>query len=258
MHKIFGVLLLIAISMPVMSQNTKKERKQEKRVEINEMIKSEEEGVIVHPKSFAFGAKLTTDGYGISLEWGRAASVKNAMLYQIEISERKHQKEEKLAAYGMSIPFIFGKINYFYPVKLGVQRQMLLGNKSNKNGVSVTGNYGGGLVLGLLRPYYVQVNKGNGLEYIKYNSPDSLDFVGSEIYAGPSLNKGWSDLKLTPGAYVKTGLRFDYGMYNEVITALEVGLTAEVYSKKIPQMVYNEQKQFFYGAYVSILFGKRK
>ena len=45
------------------------------------------------------------------------------------------------------MPFIYGKENFFYPVKLGVQQQILLGNKSNKNGVSVTANYGGGIVI---------------------------------------------------------------------------------------------------------------
>jgi hypothetical protein len=35
-------------------------------------------------------------------------------------------------------------------------------------------------------------------------------------------------------------------------------VTGEYYSKKIPQMVYNPQKQFFVGGYVAIIFGKRK
>ena len=80
-----------------------------------------------------------------------------------------------------SIPFIYGKENFFYPVKLGVQQQILLGNKSNKNGVSITGNYGGGLSLALLRPYYLQVQKGNDFVFVKYNSPDSSFFLDSAV-----------------------------------------------------------------------------
>ena len=83
------------------------------------------------------------------------------MLFQLDISERKHPKEEKQFSQSSNAgPFIYGKINYFYPVKLGVQQQFLLGNKGNKNGVSVSGNAGGGISIGLLRPYLLGYNIG--------------------------------------------------------------------------------------------------
>jgi len=43
-----------------------------------------------------------------------------------------------------------------------------------------------------------------------------------------------------------------------LVSAIEVGLAGEFYTKKIPQMIYAKQKQFFFSAYVSIMFGKRK
>jgi hypothetical protein len=260
MRKIFLVLITVSLSFPSFAQSTRRTRQEVKRNRINEMVKQEEEGVITYRKSFLFGAKLTTDGYGIFFELGRASSVKKAMLYQLEIGERKHTKEDKQSSiYSNSVPFIFGKENFFYPVKLGVQQQMLLGNKSNKNGVAVTANYGGGLSLALLRPYYVQAAKGNNIEYVKYSSSDSLLFLNpGAIYGGPSISKGWNEMTVTPGVYAKAAVRFDYGSYNEMISAIEVGVTGEYYSKKIPQMVYAKEKQFFFGGYVAILFGKRK
>ncbi|HSN09768.1 MAG TPA: hypothetical protein VLS85_12075 [Hanamia sp.] len=259
MRKILIVIIAAFISFHSFGQETKKERQEQKRAHVNELIKQEEEGVITYKKSFAFGAKLTTDGYGVFFELGRASSVKKALLYQLEISERKHIKEEKQNSYySNSVPFIYGKENFFYPVKLGVQQQILLGNKSNKNGVAVTGNYGGGISMALLRPYYVQVQNGNGVTYIKYNSPDSAQFLSGTIFGGPDFGKGWNELTVTPGVYAKTAVRFDYGSYNEVISAIEVGVSGEFYTKKIPQMVYNKEKQFFFSAYVSIIFGKRK
>ncbi len=259
MQKILLILISVILAFPAVSQTRKKEKQEEKRNHKNELVKQEEEGVIAYKKSFVFGAKLTNDGYGVFFELGRASSVKKSMLYQLEITERKSTKEEKLSnIYSNSSPFVFGKINYFYPVKLGVQQQILLGNKSNKNGVSITGNYGGGISAALLRPYYVQVQQGNQLVFIKYNSADSTQFLSNSIYGGPSFSKGWSDLTVTPGLYAKAALRFDYGAYNEVVSAIEIGITGEYYSKKIPQMVYNKERQFFFGAYFSILFGKRK
>jgi hypothetical protein len=259
MRKIIFFLIITCLTYNSYGQNKKKERQMEKREHINTLIRQDEEGVITYKKSFVFGAKLVTDGYGVFFEMGRASSVKKSTLYQLEISERKHIKEDKVSSYySNSVPYIYGKENFFYPVKLGVQQQILLGNKSNKNGVSVTGNYGGGILAGLLRPYYLQVQQGNAINYIKYNSADSTDFLNGRIYGGPSFGKGWSDMTVVPGLYAKAAVRFDYGSYNEVISAIEVGVSGEYYTKKIPQLVYNAQKQFFFSGYVAILFGKRK
>src|SRR6185369_6016500 len=109
------------------------------------------EGVVAYKKHTVFGGKLISGGYGGFIEFGRVKSVKKATLFQLELSEYKSTREEKQSnLYAYSTPFIFGKQNFFYPVKLGVQQQMVFGNKSNKNGVSVTYNYGGGVSLGLI------------------------------------------------------------------------------------------------------------
>jgi hypothetical protein len=260
MQKIVFLIFIIVASFGTSAQESKKQRQHERRAHKDYLIKEEEEGVIAYKKSFVFGAKLISDGYGIFFELGRASSVKKSTLYQLEISERKNVKEDKQSDYlNNSIPFIYGKENFFYPVKLGVQQQILLGNKSNKNGVSITGNYGGGISLALLRPYYVQVDDGIGAKFIKYNSSDSSVFLdNSKILSGPTFGKGWSEITVTPGLYAKTSLRFDYGSYNEIVSAIEVGITGEFYSKKIPILVQNPEKQFFFSGYVSICFGKRK
>ncbi|HMX36862.1 MAG TPA: hypothetical protein PLT49_07685 [Ferruginibacter sp.] len=263
MRRLLILTAFIGLSLAGFAQETnknpRKSRKEEKRAKINAMIRMEEEGVIAYRKHFLFGIKLISDGYGIFFEKGYAKSVRRATLFQLEISERKHQKEEKQSnPLASTAPLIYGKINYFYPVKLGAQLQFLLGNKSNKNGVSITGNIGGGLCIGLLRPYEVEVDKNGERTYVRYESEDSTLFINGPYYGGPNLGKGWNHLKVTPGLYVKPALRFDYGRFNDLVSALEVGVTAEYYTKKIPQMVYNKQRQFFFGAYVAVEFGKRK
>jgi len=256
MRKLFLVAISFIIIIQGFAQN-KKERREENRKRINALIKQEEEGVIAYERSTAFGGKLINDGYGIFFEIGRARSVKKGILFQLELSEHKHPKEEKQSnLFNYSTPFIFGKQNFFYPVKLGVQQQVLYGNKSNKNGVSITYNYGGGVSLGMIRPYYVQL--GATGEYVKFES-DSSDFLDpSAISAGPGFSKGWSDLQLAPGVYAKTALRFDYGSYNETISGLEVGITGEYYTKDISLIVNSKPKKFFFTGYVAIILGRRR
>lgn len=148
-------------------------------------------------------------------------------------------------------------MNYMYAAKLGAQKWINFGNKGNKNGVSVTGNFGGGLSLGVLRPYEIRV----GDTYISYHS-DSTAFLNAirnyELSDGPSFSNGWKNLKFVPGLYVKPAIRFDYGKYNEIISAIEIGISAEFYSKKVQQMIWQDSKQFFFSPYVALIGGKRK
>ncbi len=260
MKKLFLMALTAIMILPLAAQDARKQsKKEQRRQRINSIVKQEEEGVIKYKKHTVFGVKLTTDGFGGFFEIGRAQSIKRGLLFQLDIGERKHPKENKQSIFSNTAPEIYGKINFFYPVKLGVQKQFLLGNKGNKNGVSITGNIGGGFIAGILRPYMVQVEKNNQLVYVRYESADSSLFLdpGAHI-GGPDLGTGWKYLKVTPGLYLKPAIRFDYGKYNEMVSAIEVGLTGEFYTKKIPQLIWIKQKQFFFSAYVSIMFGKRK
>ena len=259
MRKLFFFIIAFLISSTSFAQKqTKKERRDQKQKRIDALIKQEEEGVIAYKKHTVFGGKLISNGYGAFIEFGKLKTVKKGMLFQLELSEYKSAREEKQSnLFAFSTPFVFGKQNFFYPVKLGMQQQILFGNKANKNGVSITGNFGGGISAGLVRPYYVQLGATD--EYVKYDSPDSTIFLDpGNISGGPGFTKGWNDLTVNPGAYIKTALRFDYGSYNEIVSALEVGLTADFYSKKVPIMVRETAKQFFFTGYVSILFGRRK
>ena len=266
MRKIIVICIAIAATLPVVAQKTKQEKKDERRQRINALVKQEEEGVIAYRKHSVFGFKLTNDGYGGMYEAGRAQSVRKALLFQLDFAERKHTKEEKQTnPFVPSSPFIFGKINYFYPLKLGVQQQYLLGNKTNKNGVSVTANFGGGISLGFLRPYYLEINdtSNGGRKQIRYDSPDSSIFTSNNKLAELSVSstgfgKGWGNMKVTPGLYAKAALRFDYGRYNEAVSAIEVGGTVEYYTKNIPQLIFIEQKKLFFNVYVAVLFGRRK
>lgn len=266
MRKIIIICIAIAAALPVVAQKTKQEKKDERKQRINALIKQEEEGVIAFRKHSLFAFKLTNDGYGAFYEFGKTQSIRKVLLFQLDFSERKHSKEEKQTnPFVPASPFIFGKINYFYPLKLGVQQQYLLGNKTNKNGVSVTANFGGGISLGLLRPYYLEVNDtANGSrKQIKYDSPDSSTFTSSDDLLNLSVSsagfgKGWGNMKVTPGLYAKAALRFDYGRYNEAVSAIEVGGNVEYYTKNIPQLIFIKQKKLFFNVYVAVLFGRRK
>jgi hypothetical protein len=154
---------------------------------------------------------------------------------------------------------VYGKINNFYQAKLGYGQQYVFGQKGNKNGVAVLAIVEGGLALGLLKPYYIQIqDQTAGARDIKYDSKDSVQFLSGNIIGGSGFTKGWSELKIKPGAFLKTALRFDFGRFNETIQAIEIGMSVDAYASKIPQMVYNDPKRFFFQGHFALVFGHRK
>lgn len=268
MKKILVLTVSFCLSLGAFAQKTSdpRQKKEEKRKKIDVRIKQDEEGELYFKKQGAFGIRANSDGYGIYYEHGKFKSPRKINFYTIELNEKKHPKEDKQSPTSpylgtRNIPFIFGKINNFYQFKLGYGQQKIFGGRSNKNGVSVAYVYNGGLSLGLLRPYTLEIADTILGDYrkITYEGADTT-FFGNPFFitSGPSLGDGWKKLKMRPGVHARLGLRFDYGRFSETITALEVGLNAEYYFQKIPQMMYNKQKQFFFNFYATILFGSRK
>ena len=80
----------------------------------------------------------------------------------------------------------------------------------------------------------------------------------AQVDGGSGFTVGWGHLKLDPGLNAKIAMRFDYGRFNQTISAIEVGLTSEFYLSKVAQVYVVPQKQFFFNGYVSIMFGGRK
>jgi len=240
---------------------SKKERKEARRQKVNELMRQAEEGGLVYSKQSIFGVQLRTNGYGFFYELGKMKSNRKTNIYRIDFAESKNHKEEKLLGnsfFGNS--FIYGKRNYFYPLTLGFGQQYILGQKGNKNGVAVSAVYNAGISLGLLRPYYVIADDLSSGESrtIKYTVADSALFLGETITGGGGFGKGWSEIKVKPGAFAKFAMRFDYGRFNESVSGLEIGMSAEMYASKIPIMLLQKDKNLFIQAYIAILFGRRK
>ncbi|GAA4329945.1 hypothetical protein [Flaviaesturariibacter amylovorans] len=263
MKKIAFILGLsgLALHGAAQEKTDRTTRRNEKRQKINAMIRQEEEGVLVYRKQTIFGAQLRTNGYGILFELGRMKTPRMTAIYTAELTETKHPKEDKSNNSNGSIggSYIYGKINNFYALKLGYGRQYILGQKGNKNGVAVIAVGEGGLSLGLLRPYYLDIRDGNTKKAIKFQDGDTAAFLGGDEVIGSSgLGKGWNEMKLQPGAYVKAAIRFDFNKYNERVQAIQLGVSLEGYAQNIQQMALVKPRRLFFQGHLAYLFGGRK
>jgi hypothetical protein len=248
------------------SQSTKQQKRQQRRDRIEKLIKEEEEGALIYQKQNAYGFKFNTDGWGGFYEHGKYKTITKTNLWWIDFGEHKNHKEEKQTltdnlGFQIGNPVIYGKINNFYFLKAGIGQQLLIGGKGNKNGVAISAIYGGGISLGYLKPYYIQVQdyNTNTTNTIRYSAAtDSLYRDPTVIAGSGGFFKGWGQGTIAPGAHVRAALRFDYGRYNEVLSALEVGINAEYYTKDMRILLDIPSQHLFVNGYIAIVFGNRK
>ena len=276
-RKIFATIgLLAGIYAPThaqtpesAAQNSKKEKQQQRKQRIDQMIRQEEEGTLIYQKQNLFAFKLYSDGWAVMFEKGFMKTVNRTTLFSVELGNRKDQKEYRLskvdnAGFSIGNALVYGKQNNFFFAKMGIGQSYLMGGKGNKNGVAVSAVYNGGLSIGLLKPYYVDARNTatNTVEAIKWlgdGSENDTRFLDPSALEGNSgLFKGFGEMKIKPGVFAKGALRFDYGRYNELISAVEAGINLEYYASDMPIMAKNDPKKLFANVFIAIEFGRRK
>lgn len=225
------------------------------------------------------GIRLNTDGYSIFVERGKVKSEETRFsdkfydinFFSAELTEHHHPKEAKNtnsklanATGEKGKPYVYGKINNFYALKLGYGKRKMIAGKPDPGTISIHWVYAGGLSIGFLKPYYIDayVLQDNPSVYvkksIKYGDDTKEDFIRYESIIGRTgWSKGLGEVKIVPGLHAKTGFNFDFAATPKTKLALEVGIAAEIYTSKIEIMAEQKSSPFLFNAYVSLQFGKR-
>lgn len=279
MHKFFSYSLLPAIcfllyTLPAAAQNTPAVRYVDTaRIKLQQQVKVKKPKPI--EKEFSIGMRLNTDGWSIFADkgWVKSEEKESDKFYdlrfaQLEFGEHKHPKEIKGSNKGATYsdkprPYKYGKINNFYVLKIGYGKRRLIAGKPDPGTVSIHWVYAGGLALGFLKPYYLDVYQSNGTKQVKYDDdPDFFVPVNpndqARIIGKSSLLQGIGETKIIPGIQAKTALHFDFASFRKRKLAIETGLNAELYIKKMAIMANAKAQPFILNGYLSLQFGNRK
>ncbi|MCK9423008.1 MAG: hypothetical protein M0Q38_10445 [Bacteroidales bacterium] len=215
-------------------------------------------------KQWSLGAMVHTNGWGLKFRRGHNVTALRQFMWEIEFSTYKSTKEIRTLTNSLyfpdSRPYIYGKLNYLFFLRGGIGQQHILNRKPYWGGIQLSWLYYGGFSLGLAKPVYlyiIYINSGSTdyeIKEEKYNP--ELHFVDNIYGRGPFLS-GILNLGFYPGAYIKTGLDFEFGTHNRRINSLEVGATLDFSPIPIPIMAYNPKQQFFLTLYLSVMLGKR-
>ena len=221
------------------------------------------------------GFRLNSDGWSFFVNRGFLDEEHHQTIFlSFDFSEKKHPKETRTQNDNFSvqypnevkpIPYKYGKVNNFYQFKIGLGKSVALTDKLDKKSVVIHWIYNGGLSIGLLKPYYLDLLVPEGNTYVrkyeKYSEENKEYFLDlnnrGTILGGGGFSKGLNEITIKPGIHLKSGFNFDYSTTRKSLLGVEIGAGFEWYGKEIEIMKNTKNASYFLNFYADIRFGKR-
>ncbi len=227
-------------------------------------------GVIYNTET-TFNFKLGTNKtMSAALEFGKLQTYYRTRFYHFGVGELRHIKEQRQSVAPTASrsfrPFVYGKQNNLLVARVGWGTKRYYSEKAKKKGVAIGTSYTFGPTLGLLKPYYLALRRTSGTDaqgrvsHEKYSEENKDLFLNNSthILGASGFSRGVKELSLLPGGNASIALHFDWGAFDEVVKALEIGIQADIFLKKAPILVTEENNQAFFNFFVNLQFGKRK
>jgi len=226
----------------------------------------------IYNRETTFNIRMATSrNFGFGMEWGNLRTYDKTKTLSLGISELKHPKEQRQSAAPIvrrtTRPFVYGKQNSLFVLRSGWGAKRYFSEKAKHKGVAVGMSYSIGPTLGLLKPYYLVLNlrgdpsTGTGrTTVVKYSKDNHDSFLDNTVILGAApFTRGLSEMSVLPGGTASLAYHMDWGAFDEMVKALDIGLTVDVFARKAPIFVSDEQnQQVFFNFFLNLQFGKRR
>lgn len=210
------------------------------------------------------GVRVQTNGFSLFAEYGWIKNIYRTRVLQIEYSyfiDYREKNQQPQDQGGRN--FQFGVQNRFHTIRLDYGFKRVLADKFDKNGVKLSAVYFGGLSLGLLKPYYLDLISytSGGIPVItaeKYSKSSANSFLNVDsIQDAAPIRDGLGQMVPVGGLNSKAGLDFDWGKKDAFVKALQCGVMLDVYYERLPIMITTDNRFYQFTFYISFQFGKR-
>jgi hypothetical protein len=222
----------------------------------------------VYDRERVYDFRLQTHGWWtIGMRYGRIKTYYKTSFYEFNLGELRHPKETARASEFSGLgdnPFgtyVFGKQNKAFVLRAGIGKKRYYSEKAVQKGVALSVNYAFGANLLFLKPYYLTLRSQDlpsGID-VRYSPETAKDFLDvSKIEDNAAFFVGINQISVLPGGYARAGLQIDGAISDKTISALEVGMQVDIFPKRIPIMVSEQNRAYFLNFYLSLQFGKRR
>src|SRR4051812_18153294 len=218
-----------------------------------------------YKKQAAGGLRIQTNGLSIYGEYGWIKDIYRTRLIQLEYTyyvDYRQKKQKSQTEGGRN--YLYGFQNRLHMIHLSYGLERVIADKAARNGVRLSFIFFGGFSLGLLKPYYLELVQPGDTNTLPSHKPEQYSAANesrfldkSQIYGAAPIRYGLSKIQPVPGIHTKSALNFDWGSKDEFVKALEAGVMLDVFYKRLPIMVNNNNRFFQIALFLSFHFGKR-
>ena len=225
----------------------------------------------IYNRETAFSLKVHSNrGFVPGIEFGRLKTYYKTTFFNVNCGEIKHPKEYRQSADPSLTrafrPFVFGKKNSFLALRLGWGKKRYYSEKAKHKGVAVGMSYSFGPSIGIIKPYYLALRRPiegqpgqSRAAHEKYTADNATIFLDNTRILGASpFTKGIGESTFIPGGNATLAFHMDWGAFDEIVKAIEIGAMLDVYGQKVPILVGEENSPFFLNFFVNLQLGKRR
>ena len=232
---------------------------------------------IVYDNELNFWVALSSPrNLTLGVRSGKIVAFDKLQYWSASFGDIRHARERRenpnrinIATNRVSRSYVFGKQHQLYALRLGFGRRKYISEKARQRGVAVGYSYEFGPTLGLLKPYYLEVdaseptNPGDIVD-IRYTGDNPELFLNQDrIFGAAAWSLGLNELQLRPGVHVKAATHFGFGAFDETSKVLEAGVSADFLFGNTDIMIESEltpgvtNSPLFLSLFVNVQFGKR-
>ena len=214
-------------------------------------------------RGVGIGLHLTTRGAGFNIDHFRGPDPNRPFIIGLALNAVRDSREVLIeSAYGeQGKRYVYGKVNHLYVLtpSVGIQRNLFPLHDNNQ--VNVRLGVQAGPAIGLLSPYMVEIfeslpgNSFYGRRSVQQFNPENHsynDIIGKANFLSEPLN-----LDFILGFSIKGSVWIDFSRSKHYISAVQLGMQADIFPKEAPIMVIGPNRQLFVAGSIGLVFGNR-
>ncbi len=249
----------------------------QQRLEVNQNIYNTQGVGLVYDQELTFHAGLLTPrSFFLGVQKGKLETYFRTKFWSVEAGDIRSIHEQRssleriiLATNRVSRPFVYAKQNQLYVLRAGFGNRIYLTEKARQRGVAMGYSWQLGPTLGLLKPYYLEVETGEGgtagvVRDIRFTEENAALFLDRfRIFGASVWSRGFDEMRLVPGIHARASIHFGFGAYEELAKAFEVGLHGDFFLTNAPIMVETplapniSNSNLHLNLFLKMQFGKR-
>lgn len=221
---------------------------------------------VLYKNEHSFDIAIQTNGYYFGYNRGKINKYYLTKYLHLDLGRLKDSRESRInqnnISSNLSGNYIYGKQNDLWNLRVGRGLIRYYSEKARKKGVAVGVRMEGGLLLGILKPYYIlvreRVDVGFKTSNLRFSEEKRALFLDKDNIIGASnFRYGLDEISFIPGAFGRVSLSLDPGAFEKMVRAINFGISVDAYSKRVPILVSNKNKFLFVNFFLNIQFGKR-